>query len=199
MAMRTLSDAELAKIAAIHGIQYQPTTTGTFAPTDTPTPNVVQSMMSRVFRISRPQLYTLLADIHAHSRLFRNIQASVVTPKAALSSVAQDEELAYEQVTEAGPMLAAVKYRFTTDKAIEKHIVTNPFSAVASDKKRGVVNFELEDAEPEGTRLTTRSIFETPAGPTPFVRGLVDHVWLDFFENVMVEFGELQAANKLAG
>lgn len=107
--------------------------------------------------------------------------------------------MAFEHVNEAGPMLAVVKYRFNPGESIIKEIITNPFAVEAMDKKKGVVRFDLEDAPEGGTRLKATSIFETPAGPTPFVRGLVDHVWLDFFENVMVEFGELEQANKKAG
>jgi hypothetical protein len=189
--MKKLSTEKLNELTNHYGIAYE-------SP-----PNVegepIKSQLSRTFNISKEELFSVLSDIFAHERLFSHIGSSSVVDKSRLSAVVgENETLALEHVKEAGPMLALVKYTIDGTDKIQKDIVTNPFGDVnARDKKHGTVEFQLNSIAPDQTTLTAKSTFQSASNV--FDRALIDHVWVDFFENVMVHTGELNPAEKLAG
>jgi hypothetical protein len=94
--------------------------------------------------------------------------------------------------------MMVVKYTLRPPDTITKEAVTDPFGGgdVASDRKRGLVTMRFEELTSTTTRVTCSSTFETNDGPV-FVRGFIDHVWLNFFERLMVETGEIGAAEML--
>jgi hypothetical protein len=56
------------------------------------------------------------------------------------------------------------------------------------DKKKGKVRLTFEKISDTETRIVTESMFHAVTGAV-FARGFVDHVWLNFFENMMLASG----------
>src|SRR5690606_2866805 len=116
--------------------------------------------------------------------------------------LAANEYIVIEHVEEAGlpARMMVVKYTLDPPSRITKEAVTDPFhdGDIASDRKKGVVTIDFEELGRNLTKITTESVFTTNAGPV-FVRGFIDHVWLNFYERVMVDTGELTPAEFMTG
>jgi hypothetical protein len=194
--MRALALADLQQIAVTHGIRYD-------APPDveTDTERVVRTTLSREFAIARDAAFNTFADPQRHVDYFDIIKAS--TPLIPLEGpLNADEYIALEHVQEENlpPRLMVVKYTLTPPSTIRKEAVTDPFSntEVFSDRKKGLVVLQFAEVGDNRTQVTCDSTFRTNGGPV-FVRGFIDHVWLNFYEKLMVETGELAAPQMLTG
>jgi len=192
--MKALSVDELAGIAEAHGIQYD-------APPDEVGGGrrVVTTTLSRSISLPRDDAFNVFADPQAHIRYFEIIKDC--TPLIPLEGpLAPNEYVVLEHVQEAElpPRLMVGKYRLEPPNRIIKEAVTDPFSGgeEMQDKKKGRVELDFEEINATTTRVTTRSVFETNDGPV-FVRGFIDHVWLNFFERLLVETGEIRADQML--
>jgi hypothetical protein len=194
--MRALALGELQQIAVTHGIRYD-----TPPDVETDTERVVRTTLSREFAIARDAAFNTFADPQRHVGYFDIIKAS--TPLIPLEGpLNADEYIVLEHVQEENlpPRLMVVKYTLTPPSTIRKEAVTDPFSNtdIFSDKKRGLVVLKFDEVGRDRTQVTCDSTFSTNRGPV-FVRGFIDHVWLNFYEKLMVETGELAAPQMLTG
>lgn len=192
--MQPLAVERLQEIARTHRITYEPL----------PTPfhrHAVRTRMSRVFRIPKEQLYDKIADVGSHNRYFPHLRALNVITNAELANVLSDNQLVVvEGLAEGGSKLGVKLFTLSPPDRIEGELMTDPFvsarSSTASHNKRGAILWEFEEVDDSHTRMKVESDFEV--GPvSAYVHSTVDHVWLDFFENMMIETGELTRADKL--
>ncbi len=192
--MRALAFARLQEIAATHRIRYE-----TPPDEETDTQRIVRTTLSREFAIARDAAFNTFADPQRHVDFFDIIKAS--TPLIPLEGpLSRDEYVVLEHVQEENlpPRMMVVKYTLTPPTTILKEAVTDPFSTndIFSDRKKGRVLLRFEDVGRNQTTLTCESTFTTNRGPV-FVRGFIDHVWLNFFERLMVDTGELAQVEML--
>lgn len=192
--MEALSIERLTGIAQNRGIAYE-------APEDEVGSGrrIVKTTIAREFAIPQADAFNTFSDPQAHVRFFTIIKQS--TPLIPLEGALKpDEYVVLEHVQEANlpPRMMVVKYTLRPPDTIIKEAVTDPFGAanVDSDRKRGLVTMRFERTTATTTRVTCSSTFETNDGPV-FVRGFIDHVWLNFFERLMVETGEIGPADML--
>jgi hypothetical protein len=66
---------------------------------------------------------------------------------------------------------------------------------VPMDKKKAKVMMKFDELAAYRTRVTIESEFQATTGAI-FMRGLIDHIWLNFFENLMIETRELTPAER---
>jgi len=183
------SSEELRAVATQRGVDYEellPTNSGELA-----------TRMSRVFAVDAGELRSLLQDPNAHVDLFPTFRAVHVVPRTGFEGLlAENESIVVERVEEAKSRLSVALFRVDPDGSVVKHILSDPFVPddvdVLSDKKRGTVTFKVIESGPGLSRLTCESSFFPKSG-TVFARGLVDHVWLAFLENLMIRFEGLNA------
>jgi hypothetical protein len=190
--LKPLAQVQLNQIAAHHEIHYE------ILPS---APNSVATRLSKVFpQVSRSQLYREMADIGRHQRFLPHLKSLVVvTPEQLGNAIAPNQTIIVESLVEGGARLGVKLFTAFPDERLLCNLITDPFpeGAVAQpmDKKQGTIEWKFAD-EGSGTKMTVESNFMT-TDKTVFVHELVDHVWLNFFENVMVYFGEIQPASRL--
>jgi hypothetical protein len=192
--MQPLTIERLQAIAAARGIEY-----------DAPSyddPKIVTTRMARVFPIPQGDAFQFFADPANHAKHFSIIKGTTAPIRVGIEGMLTENEFfALEHVEEANvpPRLMFVRYRLEPPHTIIKEAVTNPFAGPGEeveDKKKGKVVIRFEQVDDASTRLITESTFQATTGAT-FVRGFVDHVWLSFFENMLVETGELAANQRM--
>jgi hypothetical protein len=194
--MRALSLPQLQQIAMVHNIRYE-----TPIDEETASERVVRTTLSREFALDREGAFNTFADPQRHVDFFDIIKAS--TPLIPLEGpLRADEYIVLEHVQEENlpPRMMLVKYTLTPPSTIRKEAITDPFSDndIISDKKKGLVVLQFDEIGHHRTQVTCESTFRTNRGPV-FVRGFIDHVWLNFFERLMVETGELAVPQMLTG
>jgi hypothetical protein len=91
-------------------------------------------------------------------------------------------------------------FTFKPTDRIEGELMTDPFVSAhnvgAMHNKKGSIVWDFARVDDANTRMQVESDFEVSANST-YIRGAVDHVWLDFFENLMIHANELTKNNKL--
>lgn len=192
--MKKLEQIQLNEIALIHGITYE-----TIVTDDAKS---ISSKLSRVMNSPFNELYNTLADLEQHPRFFKNLKQCIVIDKNQLGTGIEDNEfIIVESIFEGSLGISIKKVKLEQNK-ITANILSNPFptnneiGGLVSDRKKGTITWDLEKISDFETRLTSESAFDILSGNF-FERGIVDHVWLNFYENLMVHTGELQVENKL--
>src|ERR1019366_3776178 len=98
-----------------------------------------------------------------------------------------------EGLAEGGSKLGVKLFTFKPTDRIEGELMTDPFISahgVTAHNKEGSIVWAFQRLDDKKTRMEVESDFGV--GPnSAYVRGAVDHVWLDFFENLMVHFNEI--------
>jgi ribosome-associated toxin RatA of RatAB toxin-antitoxin module len=192
--MKSLELEALQAIANRHDIDYQ-------VPETPFNRRAVISSMSRVFAIPREELYTLMADVGAHGRFFPHLRAlNVIDREHLANSIGANQVVVVEGLAEGGSKLGVKLFTFKPPDRIEGELMTDPFvsaEGVTSHEKKGSIVWRFEAVDETHTRMSVESDFGVGAN-SAYIRGTVDHVWLDFFENVMVYTNELAPAEKMA-
>jgi hypothetical protein len=190
--MIALDDATLKAVSVEHGIDY--------TPIETKHAHGIATKMSRVFKLSKSQLFAKIANLKDHTRLFSHLTAlNVIKSSEVANVIGKNQFVIVEGLAEGGAKLGVKLVTLTPDDKIECELFTDLFKSAKSNQplhnKKGSIVWDFEEIDPCSTKMTVESDFETPA-ETPYVRGSVDHVWMDFFENVMVDTRELTPAKK---
>ncbi|MER9456569.1 hypothetical protein [Mesorhizobium sp. M0478] len=191
--MKPLPQERLQRIARARNVHYEP------LPNDNPL--IVATRMSREFPLARDTAFALFADPATHVRLFSIIKGSSTIPREPIAKMVPINQFyAVEHVEERDPTprFMLVRYTLSPPDVILKEGVPDPFGDLDGlgdvgplDKKKAKVMIRLEDAGENTFLLTTESAFVAETGEI-FVRGLIDHVWLNFYENLMVELKEIR-------
>lgn len=192
--MRPLDEESLKSIAAEYDIEY--------VPVETESANAIATQMSRVFKISRSELFAKIANLKDHTRLFSHLTAINVINSADVADViGENQFVIVEGLAEGGSKLGVKLVTLTPEERIDCELMTDPFSTAistrAADPKRGRISWVFEEVAPNTTKMTASSDFQVEA-ESAYVRGAIDHVWLDFFENVMIDTRELTPTRKRA-
>lgn len=188
--MRPLSSDEIANIANLRNLTYEA------IPHENPL--VVRTRISRVFPVSQQQMFDAFADPVAHVGLFPIIVGSTSPIRRGLEGVLRENEFfAFEHVQESTlpPRIMVMKYTLDSPNRISKVGVTDPFVdsgniETEQDRKKANVIMDFERVDEGSTKLTTDGEFTATTGAI-FARGFIDHVWLNFFERLMVANGQL--------
>jgi len=192
--MQKAEVASLQSIAEAHSIAYEAL--------KSKSETGVATRMSRVFNIPQKDLYALLADLEGHVALFPHLKKLRAITNEELGGVlGENEVIVVEGMEEGGSKLGIKRFKLTPPSKIEGTLLTDPFPSdnggPAGDRKMGTINWYFEEVDQGSSRMTIESDF-VPNTTQFYVRGLVDNVWLDFFENVMIRVGELRHENKLS-
>lgn len=190
--MKKLELNQLNEIASTHGITYE-----TIVTDDAKS---ISSKFTKVMNSPFDELYNTLADLEQHPRFFKNLKQCIVIDKKQLGTgIEYNEYIVVESIFEGSLGISIKKVKLEPNR-ITANILSNPFNTdigeLASDRKKGTITWDLERIADNETRLTCESKFDILSGNF-FERGIVDHVWLNFYENLMVHTGELQTENKL--
>jgi hypothetical protein len=180
---------ELRSIAEQRGVDYEEISSSN--------PGELATRVSRVFAVGADELRNLLQDPNAHVDLFPTFRAVHVVPRDGFEGLlAENERIVVERVEEARSRLSVALFRVEPDGSVVKDILSDPFVPddvdILSDRKRGTATFNVTEVGPGVSRLTCESSFYPKTG-TVFARGLVDHVWLAFLENLMIRFEGLSS------
>lgn|GEM_PF-1289579 len=191
--MKALAIAELDRIAKRHGIEYRSI--------EAKGVGSIGTKISREFAVPRPRLFELLSDPLAHQRLFSQFKLIQPIDSTKFRPLIQENEIvSLEWVDEGGAKLAFARTTILPPTKIVKEVITNPFSGRTEDepqdRKKGRITWEFDDLADEKCRLTCQSDFEV-SEKSVFVRPLIDTVWIDFIERLMIEVGELAKQDKL--
>ncbi len=190
----------LHQAAVSHGIRYS-ALQSSFA-------NGIRTEMARIYNLPKSELFKKIANLKDHTRLFSHLTAINVVDSAAVANViGPNQFVIVEGLAEGGSKLGVKLVTLTPDDEISCELVTDLFDSAISkmpdgtlrplDKKKGVIKWKFVPVSPTQTEMHIESDFEI--GPaSAYIRGAVDHVWLDFFENVMIDTGELLAPQKIA-
>jgi hypothetical protein len=192
--MKKLEQNQLNEIALTHRISYE-----TIVTEDAKS---ISSKLTKVMNSPFEELYNTLADLEKHPRFFKNLKQCIVVDKNQLGSGIEDNEyIVVESIFEGSLGISIKKVKLEPNR-ITANILSNPFpinndiGELASDRKKGMITWDLEKVADNQTRLTCESKFDIISGNF-FERGIVDHVWLNFYENLMVHTGELTPQNML--
>lgn len=199
MPFRSLDDGTLRSIADAHSIDY--------VPLDTRHANGIATRMSRKFQLSKTALFDKIANLKDHTRLFSHLKAVIVVRSEDIGgAIGKNQFVIVEGLEEGGSKLGVKLITITPNHKIECELLTDPFDTARADsadnpsgkdRKRGAISWQFDD-EPNGTsRMTVQSDFQVEKD-TAYVRGTIDHVWMDFFENVMLDTKELSRNKKRA-
>jgi ribosome-associated toxin RatA of RatAB toxin-antitoxin module len=188
--MRRLEMFDIQNIVRTHNIKYE-----ILKPRSRKT---IATRLSRVYNAPPERLFDIVADLSDHSRLFSHCKTAQVVDKTGLDNVLEANQfVVVSDVAEGGSKLAVSRYTLERPRAITEHLITDPFPAKGvADRKNGLITWKFAKVGESRGRMTCESEFEIETGKV-FVRGLIDHVWLDFFENMMIETGELAPDQKL--
>lgn len=199
--MKPLALGDLKSIASTRAVNYS-TPQSSFS-------NGIRTQMARTFNMPKAELFKKIANLKDHTRLFSHLSAiNVIDSSAVASVIAPNQYVIVEGLAEGGSKLGVKLVTLKPDDEISCELVTDLFNTAICkdssgnvrpmDKKSGVISWKfVQAATAAQTTMTIESDFEI--GPnSAYVRGAVDHVWLDFFENVMVDTGELTSVQKLA-
>jgi hypothetical protein len=194
--MDMLSSAQLQSISQQRGISYEPI--------EDVDPLVVRTRMSRHFPMPRAQAFDLLSKPENHVPLFSIIKGTTPPIRSGIEQVLPDNQFfAFEHVEEGNlpARLMLILYSLEPPARIIKEPVTNPFENPGidlQDKKRGRVSFSFDEIGPDFTNIIAESVFHSETGAV-FARGFIDHVWLNFYERLMVSRGMIEHSEMLSG
>lgn len=191
MPMTPLSLPMLHSIARTHDITYELLKSRS--------KRGVATKMSRVYSLPQQEMYDLLADLEAHTRFLPHLKKLKVITSADIGNVLPaNEVLVVEGMEEGGSKLGIKHFTLTPPDKIAGVLITDPFPVVArqQDPKRGTISWSFEEINANSSRMTVASEF-IPASDQFYRREMIDHVWLDFFENTMIHVGDLTPENKL--
>ncbi|MGV3464150.1 MAG: hypothetical protein ACO1OT_02520 [Heyndrickxia sp.] len=189
--MKPLQIETLAEVAKMHSIQWNDI--------KSTRDNYIESKLSRVFNAPQQVLYNLIADVGSHAKYMPHLKnLVVVSPEQVGNVIGENQVLVVEGLEEGGSKLGFKIFTLSPPDKVEGLLLTDPFPTAdgRSDPKRGVITWEFEKVTEETCRMTTISKFETVTN-TFYLRPIVDHVWMDFFENMMIELGELAPDQKI--
>lgn len=195
--MLAKSLSELQNIANLRGITYE-------TPEEEITDNqrIIKTTISKNFPLDRAAAFASFADPQTHVKYFDIIQSC--TPLIPLEGALEPNAyIVLEKVQEENlpPRLMIVKYTLDPPNLISKDAVTNPFIEIPDlplDRKKAKVRIRFEEIGRNSTKITCESTFTTSNGPV-FVRGFIDHVWLNFYEKLMVDLGEISQSDMITG
>ncbi|BCM94499.1 hypothetical protein IAD21_06406 (plasmid) [Abditibacteriota bacterium] len=189
MAMTPLTLEQLKSIADTHSITYE------YLPSESET--AVATKMSRVFNIPQERMFDLFANLENHPTFFPHLKAVKVITNEDLGNVLQDNQvLMAEGLEEGGSKLGVKLFTLLKPHRIEGQLLTDPFATINTrDPKRGTINWDFERVDDNSSKMTVESNF-VPDSNKFFSRGMVDHVWMDFFENTMVHLDELSQEDR---
>lgn len=194
--MQALSAEQLTSIAQARGVKYEALPSAN--------PLTIVTRMSREFPLSREFAYTAFADPATHVRLFSIIRGSTTVPKEGIAKIVPPNQFyVLEHVEEQAvtPRLMFIRYTLNPPDTIIKEGVPDPFGDLdgidpQADKKKAKVILRFAERGANRTLVTIESEFQASTGAV-FMRGLIDHVWLNFFENLMIETRELGLADRM--
>jgi ribosome-associated toxin RatA of RatAB toxin-antitoxin module len=159
---------------------------------------VLSTKMSRLFKVSRDGLYNIVADINNHEELFSQVWKSKIIDRQGLEdALSENEVLVVSHLNEgrAGSRACISKYVLDSPKRITQFINTNPFrreqGGEVEDSKCAEIRWTFDTVSDDSCRLTCESTFRVSTGKI-YAREFTDHLWLNFFENLMVKVGELR-------
>ena len=184
--MEPLSLDRLQSIADARGLSYEPL--------EDADPLVVRTRVSRPFPVPQQTAFDAFSDPMSHVPLFSIIKGSTPAIRAGIDRlIPENQFFAFEHVEESAlpPRLMLVRYTLNPPLEILKEAVTDPFMLGGDevmDKKRGRVRLLFEKLTDDETRIVAESTFQSTTGAV-FARGFIDHVWLNFFERMMVVNG----------
>ena len=192
--MQALEVARLKEIAVKYNIEYE-------QPATPFNRNAIRTRMARVFKVPQADLFAMISDVGAHGKWFPHLRALNVVTNQQLGGVIGDNQvIVVEGLAEGAAKLGVKLFTLTPPDLIEGELMTDPFvsakTLTAADRKQGSIVWQFKKIDEASTRMQVESDFEV-RGNSQYVRGSVDHVWLDFFENFMVDLGELKDADKL--
>lgn len=188
--MTPLTVNQLNKIADAHSITYERLKA-------TPS-RAIATRMARVFNLPQERMFEIFADVGNHTRFFPHLKKVITVSNADLGNVLEDNQvLIVEGLEEGGSKVGVKLFTLHPPDRIECNLLTDPFpeNIVLSDRKRGAITWKFEKIDDNSSRMTVESTFN-PDSNKFFKRGMVDHVWIDFFENAMVELGELNPTDR---
>jgi hypothetical protein len=194
--MQALSAEQLTSIAHARGVTYETLPSAN--------PLTIATRMSREFPLSREFAYTAFADPATHVRLFSIIRGSSTIPKEGIAKIVPPNQFyVLEHVEEQAvtPRLMFIRYTLNPPDTIIKEGVPDPFGDLddidpLADKKKARVIMRFAERGANRTLVTIESEFQASTGAV-FMRGMIDHVWLNFFENLMIETRELSLAERM--
>lgn len=184
MPMSPLTLDQLTEIAEAHAVTYEQQTADS--------ERAIATRMSRVFNVPQERLYETFANLEDHPRFLPHLRSVRAITSEDLGNVLQDNQVVIvEGLEEGGSRLGVKLFTLHPPDRIDGELITDPFSVIErSDPKRGTISWIFERVDDNSSRMTIESTFD-PESNDFFNRGMVDHVWMDFFENAMVELGEL--------
>lgn len=188
--MQPLPLSRIREIARLHGIKYEILKPGSR--------KVVATRLSRTFNASQEAMFDIVADLRGHEDLFNHCKKAVVVDKNGLENVLEDNQfIVVSDVAERGSKLAISRYTLERPTRVVEDLMTDPFPAKnVRDRKDGKISWVFRKAGGKRCTMICQGEFEIQTGKV-FVRGLIDHVWLDFFEMMMIRLGELRPEDKL--
>mgnify|MGYP002783878393 FL=1 len=190
MAMTAMHPDQIKAIAAFHSIDYETVSSEL--------PNVISTKMSRDFNIPQEDIFAIFADLEGHPKFLPHLKAVKVIKNADIGNVLQDNQvLIVEGLEEGGSRMGIKLFTLFPPNRIEGRLLTDPFpeDVSRSDPKKGTINWIFDKLDDNKTKMTIESTFD-PVSNKFFNRGMVDHVWINFFENTMIEFGELDPVSR---
>lgn len=191
--MKAVDLATLQKIADTHKIDYQ-------TPSTPFNRRAVISRMSRIFPVPKNDLFATIADVGAHGRFFPHLRALNVIKRDQLANcIGENQMVVVEGLAEGGSKLGVKLFTLIPTDRIEGELMTDPFvsaEGVSMHDKKGSIVWNFDRVDDAQTRMSVESDFGVGAN-SAYIRGSVDHVWLDFFENLMMHYGEMERAQKL--
>jgi ribosome-associated toxin RatA of RatAB toxin-antitoxin module len=194
MKMQRLNVNTLKSIAQLHTIEYEPLVSKD-------SKKGVATRMSRVFPVPQSVMYDLMADIKGHHRFLPILRKIHVITNEDLGGVlGKNQVLAVESLEEGGSKVGVKAFTFTPPKRVEVVFVTDPFGNLNGGNeplhnKNGRIVYATDKVSNTSSRLTSESDF-VPNNKQFYVRGLIDHVWVTFFENLMIHHGELKEVDR---
>jgi hypothetical protein len=191
--MKPLPNAELKKIADTHKIKY--------SPINAKLRRKIGTRITRVFNTPRAKLYKLLADPLAHQNLFAQFKRiQPIDTSKFKPLIGRNEIISLEWVDEGGPKLAIARTLLQPPGKIVKEVLSGPFTELGGihiqDKKKGIIIWSIDEVSPRSCKLVAESEFDV-AAKSVFVRSLIDTIWIDSFERIMIAMGELTTKQKL--
>jgi hypothetical protein len=198
--MQALSAEQLTSIAQARGVTYEALPSAN--------PLIVATRMSREFPLSRQFAFDAFSDPSTHVRLFSIIRGSSTIPKEGIAKIVPlNQFYVVEHVEEQDvtPRLMLIRYTLNPPDTIIKEGVPDPFgdldalspnAVIPMDKKKAKVIMKFDEKGAYRTMVTVESEFQAATGAV-FMRGLIDHVWLNFFENLMIETRELSLSDRM--
>jgi ribosome-associated toxin RatA of RatAB toxin-antitoxin module len=188
--MQALSIEKLAEIAKTHSIEWEDIKSDK--------DNFIESKLSRTFNATQKQMYDLIADVGGHPKFMPHLKNLVViTPEQVGNVISENQVLIVEGLEEGGSKLGFKIFTLYPPEKVEGLLITDPFPIdEIMDRKKGKITWTFEKVTETTCKMTTVSQFDTVAN-TFYLRPIVDHVWMDFFENMMIELGELTPERKL--